>query len=489
MSSLLRLSSSTPSSSSLPHSDSQLDFLLQVLLATYISKGNPQVMYPLLQANLNKLDDNFAQVLQSWANATLSQVKPEQAYSLAAAIGQFSTLIWLQFPLGNRAINLEIAITGYNLVATVFTRKAFPLEWATTQNNMGAAYCDRIWGERAENLEAAIRCYEAALKEYTRETFPQKWASIHNNLGNVYCDRIRYEKAENLEVAICYYLAALEECTREAVPDEWAKIQNNLGTAYLSRIGEGKAENLEEAIRCFSAALEVYTALSQNWATVQNNLGTSYYETQKLTEAIGCFSNALKVRTRQAFPQDYVTTQFNLGRANQNAREFLKAYNAFADAIATIEYLREQIISGSGREEDKQKLAEEWNKLYQCMVEVCLELRDYNQALIYVERSKARNLVELFATRDLYPKGDIPETVFNELNRLRREITTEQRLIDITKCDDMGRGRMSDGHSQFPTNSLAASGGTSSTRLNALRQQLDDLINQQIQPIDPHLQS
>ena len=530
LSSLLRLSSSTPSSSRLSNSDSQLDFLLQVLLTTYISKGNPQVMYPLLQANLNKLDDNFAQVLQSWANATLPEVEPQQAYSLGAAIGQFSTLIWLQFPLGNRASNLEIAITGYDLVATVFTRNAFPLEWAIIQNNMGAAYCERIRGERAENLEAAILCYEAALKEYTRETFPQQWASIHNNLGNVYCDRIRYEKAENLEVAICCYLAALKECTCEAVPEEWAKIQNNLGTAYLSRIRGGKPENLEEAIRCFSAALKVrtrqaclqdwaqtqnnlgiayhnrirgekpenleeaircfsaalkvYTAFSQNWATVQNNLGTSYYETQKLEEAIDCFSAALKVRTRQAFPQDYVTTQFNLGRANQTARQFLKAYNAFADAIDTIESLREQIISGSGREEDKQKLAEEWNKLYQCMVEVCLELRDYNQALAYVERSKARNLVELFATRDLYPKGDIPETVFNELNRLRREIATEQRLIDITRRDDMGRGRMSDGH-KFPTNSLAASGGTSSTRLNALRQQLDNLINQQIQPIDP----
>lgn len=64
------------------------------------------------------------------------------------------------------------------------------------------------------------------------------------------------------------------------------------------------------------------------------------------------------------------------------------------------------------------------------MVETCFELREYTQAIEYAERSKARNLVELLAIHDLYPKGDISEDVCNELDRLRREIRVVERQIN-----------------------------------------------------------
>ena len=69
---------------------------------------------------------------------------------------------------------------------TVYTREAFPQNWATAQNNLGTAYQDRIRGSRAENLEAAIKAFEAALTVRTREAFPQDWAMTQNNLGIAY---------------------------------------------------------------------------------------------------------------------------------------------------------------------------------------------------------------------------------------------------------------------------------------------------------------
>ena len=53
------------------------------------------------------------------------------------------------------------------------------------------AYRSRIQGSRAENIEAAIKAYEAALTVYTREAFPQEWANTQNNLGVAYGDRIQ----------------------------------------------------------------------------------------------------------------------------------------------------------------------------------------------------------------------------------------------------------------------------------------------------------
>jgi len=347
------------------------------------------VVYPLLQANRDKLDNNFAQLLRSWATATLSELEAEHTRRTAVAIGNLSNLI-REFRRGDRASNLEIAITGYEVVATVFTHQAFPEQWATTQNNLGIAYCDRIKGERTENIEVAIRCFSSALEEYTRQAFPKQWAVTQNNLGNAYLNRIHGNRAENLEAAIHCFSAALEVRTREDFPQDWADTQNNLGVAYFNRIQGERAKNLEAAIHCFSSGLEVHT--------------------------------------HQAFPQNHAKTQFNLGLAYRDAQQFSKAYSAFALAIDAVEFLRGEIVSG---DEAKQKLADEWNPLYQDTVEVCLELHDYTEAIKYVERSQARNLVELLANPELYPEGNIPVEILNELNRLHQEITRTPQLIDM----------------------------------------------------------
>ncbi|NER27165.1 MAG: tetratricopeptide repeat protein [Symploca sp. SIO1C4] len=618
------LSSASPTSSRLPTADSQLNFLMDVLKATYKSNGKAEVVYPLLQANLDQLDDNLALLLRDWARATLAEVEPKLTRSIAVDIVNFSNRIQ-EFPLGSRATNLEIAITGYELVGTVFTREAFPQDWAMTQNNLASAYLYRIRGDKADNLESAIAACQAALQVRTREAFPQNWATTQNNLANAYLYRIRGDKADNLESAIAACQAALQVRTREAFPQNWATTQNNLANAYLYRIRGDKADNLESAIAACQAALQVRTreAFPQNWATTQNNLANAYLyrirgdkadnlenaiaacqaalqvrtreafpqdwamtqnnlanayrnrirgdKADNLENAIAACQAALQVRTREAFPQDWATTQnnlaiaylyrirgdkadnlenaiaacqaalqvytreafpqdwamtqnnlaiaylyrirgdkadnlesaiaayqdalqvytreafpqqwamtqnnlataycdrirgdkadnlekaiaacqaalqvrtreafpqshagtlFNLGLAYQDAQQFTNAYHTFAKAIETVELLRGEIVLGSGVEEDKQKLAEEYNRIYSNMVAVCLELNYRDQAIEYIERSKTRNLIELFATRDLYPQAEIAEAARKQLQQLRQEIEDEQRRLKQEK--------------------------------------------------------
>ncbi|WP_249070612.1 CHAT domain-containing protein [Argonema antarcticum] len=553
------------------------------------------------------------------------EVSPRKAQGIASVIGYFSNLIQL-FPMGDRAINLEIAITGYKIIDTVLTYETFPKQWAEIQYNLGLSYYNRLHAERAKNLEAAIECYFNALKVYTRSSFPQEWVDTQNNLSAAYRKRIRGRKAENLEAAICCLQAALEVRTREIFPHEWAYLQTNLGTVYSFRIHGEKAENLEVAIRCLESALEVRTreALPQQWAETKNNLGIAYYQrilgeraenlevairyyeaalevrtcselpieraqtqlnlanayserirgkkadnleeaiifykaalmirtinafseeyaiiennlgcvycdrihgkkSDNVEAAISCFQAALKVRTlekfplewaetknnlgtayderilekrtnnlelaircykdvlkiyarsdlpfdwgktqhnlgnvyserivgenrknlktairhykaalqvftRFAFPQNYLLTKFSLGRAYQEGQNFQDSYTAFTDAFDIIEFWRGEIISGSGTEGDKQKLAEEWNELYQRMVAVCLELENYTQTIEYVERSKTRNLVELILTRDRHTI--FPAEVVAQLDRLRDEIASGQYELQNATAQD-----------------------------------------------------
>ena len=84
-------------------------------------------------------------------------------------------------------------------------------------------------GERESGtarLEEAVAAYRAALEECTRERVPLDWATTQNNLGNALQTLGERESGTaRLEEAVAAYRAALEECTRERVPLDWAMTQ------------------------------------------------------------------------------------------------------------------------------------------------------------------------------------------------------------------------------------------------------------------------
>ncbi|MGL6139826.1 MAG: CHAT domain-containing protein, partial [Planktothrix sp.] len=180
-----------------PTSNQYLAILGEILNAEIESNSDPKVVYPILEKHQNQLDLNFAETLTQWFQAELDPNNSQRNQALASLLNNFAIDIQ-QFPLGSRANNLEIAIASYEAALEVYTRTAFPQDWAMTQNNLAIAYSNHIRGERAENLEIAIASYQAALEVYTRTAFPQDWAATQNNLAAAYRNRIRGERAENL---------------------------------------------------------------------------------------------------------------------------------------------------------------------------------------------------------------------------------------------------------------------------------------------------
>ncbi len=203
------------------------EFLSEVLQAEAESNA-PTVVYPILQRRQHLLDDTFAQQLQQFVRYAFSEGKAEDVAVIARGI-QNLCLDISKFPLGSRANNLEIAITGYHTLLEVLTREAFPEDWAMIQNNLGAAYNNRIRGEKADNLELAIAAYNLSLEVYTREAFPYEWAKSQNNLGSAYSKRIRGERADNLELGIAAFNLSLEVLTREAFPGKGLSISHQRG--------------------------------------------------------------------------------------------------------------------------------------------------------------------------------------------------------------------------------------------------------------------
>jgi tetratricopeptide (TPR) repeat protein len=95
--------------------------------------------------------------------------------------------------------SLGEAVAAYREALKEYTRERVPLDWAMTQNNLGAAL--RTLGARESGtarLEEAVAAYREALKEYTRERVPLYWATTRNNLGNAL--RILGERKRNMEL-------------------------------------------------------------------------------------------------------------------------------------------------------------------------------------------------------------------------------------------------------------------------------------------------
>ncbi len=109
-------------------------------------------------------------------------------------------------------------------------------------------------------LEEAVAYYQEALKERTRERVPLDWAVTQNNLGAALASLGERESGtKRLEEAVAAFGEALKDRTRERVPRDWAMTQNQLGAA-LASLGERESgtKRLEEAVAAFKAALEVF---------------------------------------------------------------------------------------------------------------------------------------------------------------------------------------------------------------------------------------
>ncbi|MEG3899918.1 MULTISPECIES: CHAT domain-containing tetratricopeptide repeat protein [unclassified Microcoleus] len=321
------------------------EFIRELLQAEAASDSDIKVIYPMLAGRQHLLNARFAETLKQVAQRLIAE-HPEAIEFIVGLIENLSIDI-NQFPLGSRANNIEIAITGYQIVLN--NRQPGSENYAGTQNNLATAYSNRINGSRTENLERAIEFYEAALTVYTLEDFPEDWAMTQNNLALTYTNRINGSRAQNLERAIEFFEAALTVYTLEAFPEDWAMTQNNLAIAYSNRINGSRAENLERAIEFYQAALTIYTLkdFRDYWATTQNNLAGAYSNringsrAENLERAIEFYEKALTVYTLKDFPEKWAATQNNLAiayrnRINGSRAENLERAIEFFEAALTV---------------------------------------------------------------------------------------------------------------------------------------------------------
>ena len=382
---------------------------------------------------------------------------------------------------GEKAQNIELAIASYTNALEVYRRDAFPELWATTQNNLAAAYNGRIRGEESQNIELAIASYTNALEVRTRDALPEAWAATQNNLAAAYNGRIRGEKADNIELAIASYTNALEVYTRDALPEAWAATQNNLAIAYSDRIRGDKAENIELAIASYTNALSVRTrdAFPEDWATTQNNLANAYRDrirgekAQNIELAINCHRQALEIRTPSALPLDCLQTGRNLGNFAFKLQDWENAIYGYEKAITAVEQSRAWAAS----QRSKRQILENALPIYENLVLASIHLERYHTALLTVERSKSRTLIELLDDATLEPKNSTPEQK-QSLRQLRSQIASLQQQLDSNEPTDTTDNSNQENRSISQLQPLQTATSSLETELKNRQQQLTQLVTE-----------
>jgi CHAT domain-containing protein len=328
---------------------------------------------------------------------------------------------------GDRLENAELARIACCTTMEVYTREAMPEAWAQLQNNLGLIYRDRICGDKADNLEQAIACYQNALLFRTREEFPKLWAMTQMNLASAYRHRIHGDRVENIEKAIAANKAALQVYTQDEFPADWAGVQTNLGNAYVHRRKGDRNENLEMAIAAHQSALKVFNPdeFPREWAMAQMNLGKCYFMVESHEKAIASYQSALKVCTPTAFPFEGFNAGETLGKIAFVIKDWQLAIEGYGIAIEAVETSRTWATS----EFRRQEILEEAIDIYANIVQACINNKQLDKAVEYVERSRSKRLVDLMASNDLYSSAEIPAEIqqyLQDFERLQQQIDKER---------------------------------------------------------------
>src|SRR5438477_7762684 len=119
------------------------------------------------------------------------------------------------------------------------------------------------WGIRNRDparLKDAIAHFEAAREERTRERVPLQWASTESNLGLALLALDDYEPSQALlERALAAFRSALSEEAYERDPLAWAHTEEHLALTLYVLAGRGGGKSvLSEAQTAAASAREVY---------------------------------------------------------------------------------------------------------------------------------------------------------------------------------------------------------------------------------------
>ncbi|NJR22043.1 MAG: CHAT domain-containing protein [Richelia sp. CSU_2_1] len=312
--------------------------------------------------------------------------------------------------------------------------------------------------------EKAMDYYQKSLVTTRAINDPRIKGNLLNALGNIYFSIKQYEQAticytQHLDISleikdlrhqvvslnslgnVCEALKRFEDAIT-ILQQSWKiakEIQDSQGKASaLGSLGivYSSLGQYEQSISFHQQHLNIAREIKarQLEGVALNNIANVYQQLQETEVAIEKYRDCLTIATSETMPPLCFTAGHNLGNIGFTQSDWQLALEGYEPAIQAVEQLRK----GSTTDDRRQKIIAEAISVYANAVQCYINLKQYDRAVETADRSRSRHLADLFASKDLYPQGEIPPEVEayyrlqEQINRLRSSENDGMKALATT---------------------------------------------------------
>jgi CHAT domain-containing protein/Flp pilus assembly protein TadD len=242
------------------------------------------------------------------------------------------------------------------------------------------------------NYPQALEYYGKALKEFEASANKVEMARVLSLIGNVYYVQGQYDSALNS------YRQAL--ALREEMDDKPGQgdVLAGIGSTLV------RQQNYSEALDNFQKALGLFKSAGnqEQMAQVLTRVSEALFFQKDYARALSAAESALTIATQSGNGELLWYAQTLAGKAQLQLQRGPEAYNAFTNAIATVESLRAEVSVSAG--EHNPSLP------YLSAIDFLMSQHRPSEAFHYAERAKIQFLVDLLKNNNAIPsKGLSPD--------------------------------------------------------------------------------
>jgi len=318
------------------------------------------------------------------------------------------------------------------------------------------------------NLSKEIARQLFMSNSFSPNHFPEKWIDLCFTLSLVYLELLGSEQTEytrDLQDFIANLFSSLFTLLNDKdQPRLWAK--STLIASDFCLYVHKPQRALVYALEAFEVLDPLKNQFPIYWSEASGQLGRIYNDLGDVQNAILRFRGALQVFEPKYSPKDCLKIAANLGNLGYRIQNWEIAIEGYNQAILAIEQSRYWATS----EATKRELIANSLDIYQKMVQACINHQDYAQALLTVERSKSRTLLELLDSANLYPKN-ATDAQKQRISDLRRQIAIYQQQLVYTSNDTLTPTTENNPNQPSPETLIRQ-------QLQAANQQFQDLLKE-----------
>jgi CHAT domain-containing protein len=326
--------------------------------------------------------------------------------------------------------NLQLAIAAYGESGEIMRRLGLESLLSQTLNNQGVAYRNQaeLGIDPGNNLQLAIAALQKSEQISRRLGLESLLSQTLTNLGIAYLNQAQLgiDPGNNLQRAIAAYGESGKIRRRLGLERDLSLTLMNQGNGYLNQaqLGIDPGNNLRLAIAAYGESAEISRRLGLEslLSRTLTNLGNGYLTQAQLgidpgnnlQLAIAAYREALTYLNPTILPVDALRTARHLGNLGFNQGDWHIALEGYQIAMTAIDYSRTLRTNHAERD----KIVADAIGIYENAIQAAINLNDIATALEIVERVRAKRLVDLMATADLYQGGDIPPQIQQWLQQL-----------------------------------------------------------------------